>query len=43
MREITVNKFRANLKGSIEQAISNHGPLHIFRRNRGDFIVIGKD
>ncbi len=43
MREITVNKFRANLKDAVEKSISNHEPLHISRRNGGDFVVIGLD
>ncbi len=43
MLEVTVNKFRANLKESVEQAISNHEPLRVSRRNGGDFIVVSAD
>jgi len=43
MREITVNKFRANLRDSVEQVLSEHQPLRISRRNGQDFIVIGAD
>ena len=43
MQEITVNKFRANLKDSVEQVISNHEPIKVSRRSGGGFIVIGVD
>jgi len=43
MREITANKFRANLKDSVEKIISNHEPLRVSRRNGEDFVVIGAD
>ena len=43
MREITANKFRANLKDSVEKIISNHEPLRVSRRNGDDFVVIGAE
>ena len=43
MIEITVNKFRADLKNSVEQVISSHEPMRISRRKGGDFIVISVD
>jgi len=43
MREISVNKFRANLKDSVEKIISNHEPLRVSRRNGDDFVIIGAD
>ena len=43
MLEVTVNKFRANLKESVERVISNHEPLRVSRRNGGDFVVIGAE
>lgn len=43
MKEISVNKFRADLKNSVEQVISNHEPMKISRRKGGDFVVISMD
>ncbi|MFH1243895.1 MAG: type II toxin-antitoxin system Phd/YefM family antitoxin [Pseudomonadota bacterium] len=43
MRQLSVNKFRANLKKSIDQAISEHEPLRVVRRGGGDFVVIGAE
>ena len=43
MLEVTVNRFRAKLKESVERVISNHEPLRVSRRNGGDFIVVSAD
>ena len=43
MRELTVNKFRANLKQSVDQAIDNHEPLRVRRRAASDFIIISAE
>ncbi len=43
MIEVTVNKFRAKLKESVERVISNHEPMRVSRRNGEDFIVISTD
>ncbi len=43
MIEVTVNKFRAKLKESVERVISNHEPMRVSRRNGEDFIVISAD
>ena len=40
MRELTVNKFRANLKKSVDRAISEHEPLIVTRRAEKNFVVI---
>jgi hypothetical protein len=42
MRQLSVNKFRANLKKSIDQAISKHEPLRVVRREGGDTKDYGK-
>ena len=43
MRELSVNKFRANLKSFVDQSISNHEPLRIRRRAGRDFIVMSAE
>ena len=43
MRELSVNKFRANLKSFVDQAISDHIPLRIRRRTGRDFVVISAE
>lgn len=43
MRELSVNKFRANLKQSVDRIISDHEPLRITRRGGNDFIVISAE
>lgn len=43
MKEMSVNKFRANLKESVEGVILNHEPMRVSRRNGSDFIVISID
>ncbi len=43
MRELSVNKFRANLRSFVDQAISDHIPLRIRQRAGRDFIVISAE
>ncbi len=43
MKELSVNKFRANLKTVVDQTISDHEPLRINRRAGKDFIVISAE
>lgn len=43
MKELTVNKFRANLKSYVDQSISDHEPLRIRRRAGRDFVVISAE
>ncbi|MCP4696434.1 MAG: type II toxin-antitoxin system Phd/YefM family antitoxin [Gammaproteobacteria bacterium] len=40
MDSISVNKFRANLKSFVEQAVSQHLPIKVNRKNGDDFVVI---
>lgn len=43
MIELSVNKFRANLKGFVDKAIEEHLPIRINRRSGKDFIVISAE
>ena len=43
MNSISVNKFRENLKNSVEQVIQNHKVLKVTRRSGDDFIVVSAD
>ncbi len=43
MIELSVNKFRANLKSFVEQAINDHIPLRIRRKTGRDFIVVSAE
>jgi len=43
MDNISVNKFRDNLKSFVEQVIINHSALKVTRRNGEDFVVISAD
>ena len=43
MNSISVNKFRDNLKTFVEQAVTEHIPLKVTRRNGDDFIVLSVD
>ncbi len=43
MNSISVNKFRDNLKSFVEQAISEHLPLKVTRRNGDSFVVLSAD
>jgi len=41
MDSTSVNQFRDNLKGFVEQVLSEHEPLKVTRRNGEDFVVVG--
>ena len=43
MDSVSVNKFRDNLKGFVEQIVENHEPLKVTRRAGEDFVVISAD
>ena len=43
MDSTSVNQFRENLKGFVEQVVSQHEPLKVTRRNGEDFVVVGAD
>jgi antitoxin YefM len=43
MIELSVNKFRANLKDFVDKAIEEHLPIRINRRSGKDFIVISAE
>ena len=40
MREMSVHKFRSNLKSSVEKVVEDHAPLRVTRRSGGDFVVL---
>jgi antitoxin YefM len=43
MLELSVNKFRANLKDIVDKAIEEHQAIRINRRSGKDFIVISAE
>ena len=43
MDDVSVNKFRDNLKNFVEQVISQHTPLKVTRRSGEDFVVVSAD
>lgn len=43
MLELSVNKFKANLKGFVDKAIEEHQVIRINRRSGKDFIVISAE
>jgi antitoxin YefM len=43
MIQLSVNKFRSNLKSFVEQAINDHVPLRVRRRAGRDFIVMSAE
>lgn len=43
MREITVNRFRAALKNCADQAIADHEPLRVTRKQGKDFVIISAE
>jgi antitoxin YefM len=43
MDTISVNKFRDNLKGFVEQVVSRHEPLKVTRRAGEAFVVMSAD
>ncbi len=40
---VSVNQFRANLKHYVDEAIDNHEPLMVSRKNGEDFVVISAE
>ncbi|SNX60203.1 antitoxin YefM [Nitrosomonas ureae] len=43
MDNISVNKFRDNLKNIVEKVISEHQPVKITRRSGEDFVIISAE
>ncbi len=43
MIELSVNKFRANLKEFVDKAIDEHQPIRVNRREGKDFIIISAE
>ena len=43
MVELSVNKFRANLKNFVDKAINEHQPLKVTRRVGRDFVVMSAE
>ena len=43
MENISVNKFRDNLKSFVEQVVTDHSPLKVTRRSGDDFVVVSAD
>jgi antitoxin YefM len=43
MIELSVNKFRANIKNFVDKAIEEHQVIRINRRSGKDFIVISAE
>ena len=43
MLELSVNKFRANLKDFVDKAIDEHQVIRINRRSAKDFVVISAE
>lgn len=43
MLELSVNKFRANLKDFVDKAIKDHQVIRINRRSGKDFVVLSAE
>jgi len=43
MVELTVNKFRANIKSYVDKSINDHIPLKVKRKAGKDFVVISAE
>ena len=43
MIELSVNKFRANLKDFVDKAIEEHQPIRVNRREGKDFIIVSAE
>jgi antitoxin YefM len=43
MESTSVNQFRDNLRGFVEQVVSQHEPLKVTRRNGEDFVVVSAE
>ncbi len=40
---VSVNQFRANLKQYVDEAVDNHVPLMVSRKNGEDFVVLSAE
>jgi len=40
---LSVNQFRANLKQYVDQAVDNHEPLQVTRKNGEAFVIMSLD
>ena len=40
---VSVDRFRENLKSTVEQVINNHVPLKVARRSGADFVVVSAE
>ena len=43
MIEVSVNKFRANIKSFIDQALAEHSIIRVKRRAGNDFVVLSAE
>jgi antitoxin YefM len=43
MDNVSVNKFRDNLKRYVEQVVTRHLPLKVTRRSGEDFVVVSAE
>ncbi|NOZ74495.1 MAG: type II toxin-antitoxin system Phd/YefM family antitoxin [FCB group bacterium] len=43
MVEVSVNRFRANIKSFVDQALSDHSVIRVKRRAGKDFIVLSAE
>ena len=43
MRELSVNKFKDNIKSFVDHAISEHEPIRVRRRTGRDFVVMSAE
>ena len=43
MIELSVNKFRANLKEFVDKSIEEHQPIRVNRREGKDFIIMSAE
>ena len=43
MLELSVSKFKANLKGYVDKAIEEHQAIRINRRSGKDFIIVSAE
>ena len=43
MPELSVNKFKDNIKSFVDQAISDHEPIRLRRRAGRDFVVMSAE
>ena len=43
MIEVSVNKFRANIKSFVDRALSDHSAIRVKRRVGHDFVVLSAE